>query len=563
MKRKKKLYALAAFLLLSIGVFSQVPQKMSYQSIIRNASDNLVANQQVEIQISILQSSVTGVSVYIETQTPTTNANGLVSLEIGTGTVVSGDFTAIDWANDTYFIKTETDPTGGSSYTITGTSQLLSVPYALHAKTAESVTGTINYTETDPLFGMSAASGITAIDTVNWNNHTIDTDTHIDSTGITALDFVSGQHAVDTDTHIDSIGIVALGFTTGSHTIDTDIHIDSASIAVLGFTAGSHIIDADTHIDSTGITALGFSSGSHTIDTDTHIDSTGIVALGFVTGPHTLDTDTHIDSTGIAALDFVTGQHAVDTDTHIDSIGIVTFGFVAGQHTIDIDTHIDSIGITGLEFESGSHTTDTDTHIDSIGITALGFEAGFHATNSYQVGDFAQGGIVFWLDETGQHGLVCAKNNLDDGSGNGALWSLGNMTHLNSRFTGDGVYSGEANTMLIIGAVANSYPLNNTLYAARMCNELKITEGGKSYGDWYLPSFEELGIMSGNRIVINASAVANGGAPFSSDRYWSSTQYPLLSITGPIWIASLIGGSGDYSPVIFGTYHNVRAIRAF
>jgi hypothetical protein len=73
-------------------------------------------------------------------QTPTSNANGLVSLEIGGGTVVSGNMATINWANGPYFIKTETDPTGGSSYTITGTSQLLSAPYALYAKTSGSST---------------------------------------------------------------------------------------------------------------------------------------------------------------------------------------------------------------------------------------------------------------------------------------------------------------------------------------------------------------------------------------------------------------------------------------
>jgi hypothetical protein len=89
------------------------------------------------MQISILQGSSTGTVVYTETQTPTTNANGLVSIEIGGG----AGFSTIDWANGPYFIKTETDPTGGTTYSITGTSQLLSVPYALHAKTAESITG--------------------------------------------------------------------------------------------------------------------------------------------------------------------------------------------------------------------------------------------------------------------------------------------------------------------------------------------------------------------------------------------------------------------------------------
>jgi len=95
------------------------------------------------MQISILQGSTSGTAIYKETQTPTTNVNGLVSLEIGDGTVVSDDFSTIDWANGSYFIKTDTDPAGGTNYTITGTSQLLSVPYALHAKTAESISGTI------------------------------------------------------------------------------------------------------------------------------------------------------------------------------------------------------------------------------------------------------------------------------------------------------------------------------------------------------------------------------------------------------------------------------------
>ena len=73
--------------------------------------------------------------MYTETQTVTTNTNGLVSLEIGMG-YTSDDFNAIDWSAGPYFIKTETDPTGGSSYTITGTSQLMSVPFAMYAKTS-------------------------------------------------------------------------------------------------------------------------------------------------------------------------------------------------------------------------------------------------------------------------------------------------------------------------------------------------------------------------------------------------------------------------------------------
>jgi uncharacterized protein (TIGR02145 family) len=133
----KKVFTFFAAVLLMASVFAQSPEKMSYQAVIRNSSDVLVTDTQVGMQISILQDTEDGSPVYVETQTPTTNANGLVSIEIGAGTVVSGDFSTIDWANGPYYIKTETDPAGSTDYTITGTSQLLSVPYALHAKTAE------------------------------------------------------------------------------------------------------------------------------------------------------------------------------------------------------------------------------------------------------------------------------------------------------------------------------------------------------------------------------------------------------------------------------------------
>jgi hypothetical protein len=198
---------------------AQAPEKMSYQAVIRDAGNALVQTQGVGIQITILKGGATGTPVFVETHNVTTNTNGLVSLEIGTGTLVSGNFSTIDWGADTYFIQTETDPTtaGGTNYTITGTTQLMSVPYALHAKTADNFTGTI--TETDPVFGASVASGITAADTANWNNNV---DTQIDSTGIAAFGYVAGPHTIDTDTHIDSVGIASLGFVAGGIITELD-----------------------------------------------------------------------------------------------------------------------------------------------------------------------------------------------------------------------------------------------------------------------------------------------------------------------------------------------------
>jgi hypothetical protein len=117
-------------------VVAQSPQKMSYQCVVRNAGNSLVASSPVGIRISILQGSSTGASVYTETHIVNTNANGLATIEIGGGTAVSGSFGLISWANGPYFVKSETDPTGGTSYSISAVAQLLSVPYALYAETS-------------------------------------------------------------------------------------------------------------------------------------------------------------------------------------------------------------------------------------------------------------------------------------------------------------------------------------------------------------------------------------------------------------------------------------------
>ncbi|MBN2819884.1 MAG: fibrobacter succinogenes major paralogous domain-containing protein [Bacteroidales bacterium] len=117
------------FILLTTLSIAQVPQEMSYQAIIRNSNGELIKNQNVGMRISIIQDSITGKTIYSEILTPVTNENGLVSLSFGGKT----GFDCINWTHGPFFIKTETDATGGSSYTIVGVSQLLSVPYALSA----------------------------------------------------------------------------------------------------------------------------------------------------------------------------------------------------------------------------------------------------------------------------------------------------------------------------------------------------------------------------------------------------------------------------------------------
>jgi len=114
-------------------LIAQAPQAFKYQAVARNSSGEVLSNQDVSFQISILQGSTSGTAVYVETHDTITNEFGLVNLEIGNGTLVNGDFTTIDWGSDIYFMQIEMDEAGGVNYQLLGTSQLLSVPYALHS----------------------------------------------------------------------------------------------------------------------------------------------------------------------------------------------------------------------------------------------------------------------------------------------------------------------------------------------------------------------------------------------------------------------------------------------
>jgi hypothetical protein len=146
---KKILFLIGALLLFSL-VKAQSPNKISYQAVIRGASNNLIFNSMVSMRFSVLQGSNTGIALYVETQKPSTNDNGLISVIIGNGVPGTGDLSAIDWSKGPFFLKVETNPLGGNNYTVTGTTQLMSVPYALYSGQADNVSGKIPLLTEEP-----------------------------------------------------------------------------------------------------------------------------------------------------------------------------------------------------------------------------------------------------------------------------------------------------------------------------------------------------------------------------------------------------------------------------
>lgn len=429
----KKLFTLSLVIILTLSAFTQSPEKMSYQCVVRNASGVLLTNQSVGIRISILHETSTGTVVYAETQTPTTNANGLVSIEIGGGI----GFDAINWANGPYFLETETDPTGGTNYTIVGTSQLLSVPYALYAK----------------------------------------------SSGINIPNQMTGDLM-----YFDGISWVRLPRGT------------SGQILAMNSSGQPNWVDM-------------FGPPITTTEAATNVRETS-VTLNCI-----------INARGL----FTTVEFEFGIDISYGSkVSILQNPIISNSPAIQ------SVNVYGL-LDGRTYHFRVKT-VNAYG-TTYGEDMTFSTISNngpFSIGKSYGGGIIFYLDNTGQHGLVCATSDQIQG----VRWNNGTVILIGtSRLVG----TGQANTTAIVNAQGSG------IYAASICDQLILN----GYTDWFLPSIDELQLIYNQKAVI-------GGFTGSYEYYWSSSE----NFAGSVFLWSMVQGGQAWA----GTYDigaSVRTIRAF
>jgi hypothetical protein len=271
------------FVASSIATFAQAPQGINYQAVIRDNGGAILANQAVGIKMAILQGSPAGTAVYEESFSPTTSQFGLVNVVIGQGTVISGDFTTIDWSAGPYYAEVSADETGGTNYTLLGTQQLMSVPYALYAETAENVTNDqVDDADSDPNNEIQDIS-LTGTDLSISGGSTVDLSTVQDGTGTddqtltlvgTDLTIESGN-TVDLSTIQDGTGTDDQNL-TGASLTGTTLQIDiesgtSATVDLAGLQDGTGTDDQTLTLTGTD---LSIESGN-TVDLSTIQDGTG------------------------------------------------------------------------------------------------------------------------------------------------------------------------------------------------------------------------------------------------------------------------------------------------
>ena len=434
----KRVFVFLLITILALNIFAQSPERMSYQAVIRNSDNELIVEQAIGMRISILQGSSNGNAIYVETQVPITNTNGLISIEIGAGTIDIGDFSTINWANGPYFIKTEVDPTGEVNYTIVGICQLLSVPYALHAKTAESVSGVIN--EEDPVYTASPAANITTMDVEHLGNLSGTNTGDQDIEGIA----INAQAIQDTAVQIrasfpDVSGFlteerdpvyaasVARGITSGD-TASWNTKLDSYTETDPVFTAWdkttgimvskNQIVDLGTYVETE-------EDPVYTASVAANITTVDMEHLGSLSGTNTGDQDIGgiaINAQAIqdtaaqirASIPDVSGFLTEESDpVYAASVaGSITSGDTASWNA-KLDSYIETDPVFTVSVANKITAVDTvrwnnkvDTLIAGTGISING-DTIKTSSYIYTIGlNESLGGYVFYVTPNGKHGLV-------------------------------------------------------------------------------------------------------------------------------------------------------------
>ena len=486
---------------------AQVPGKMSYQAVIRNSSNTLVASQQVGMRISILQGSATGAAVYVETQTPTTNDNGLVSIEIGGGTVVSGTFAAINWANGPYFIKTETDATGGSNYSITGISQLLSVPYALYAETSgSSIPGPQGPAGPQGATGATGPQG------------------PIGLTGATGPQGPTGATGPQ--------GPAGNGFNNGTSNNQLMYWNGSTWVSLNPGNNGQILTICNGNLTWTNngqcmgtISSLLCSSASVNGYLYSGISANGVsVSIPYTGGNGGTYSSQAFYSTGITGLTATINSGTLSTGN--GSLFFNVTGIPSGS------------GIANFSFSFNGQVCNISINVNTLGI-----------------GSIYQGGKIVYLFQpndqdyvTGQtHGLIipfAAINSTPTNVNNnwGDLARVYGCQGVLIGATATTIGTGLNNTSLIIGAC------NDSQSAAYLCDTLSV----EGYNDWFLPSMDELAKVYQNYPLIG------GVYPSQSQGVWCSTEIN----SSLAYVCSFDGGGGFISlPKSYGFY--IKPLRKF
>lgn len=500
----KKLVIFLAAIALLTNAFAQAPQKMSYQAVIRNNGNVLITNKKVGMIISILENRT---PVYVEMHTATTNDNGLVSLHIGEGVVLSGSFAAIDWSKGSHYIKTETDPTGGTDYSVIGESELLSVPYALYAGSGSSTTGTPG-----PMGPMGPAGPAGPMGPAGPAGS-------IGSAGKNAL-----SKLMTGDATMDTLGVVTISkdAITSTKIKDgsiKDVDLDKSNISLSGFGSPTSNIS----MDGNKLTDLATPTKSKDAATKEYVDDAILAGAGSSSSILSLDAAQNLS---------IKGGNAVSLADLYQSLSLAgTVLSISGPR----DSHVDLAAILG-----GATGGTSSVSVDNATLTGNGT-----VSNPLRVASISPLKLN-GLSGNGSAGQVLSS----DGYG-GFVWSTGGGSG-SSGITGISAYGGLSsvtnsgvasigmsliNTGMILGNTSGSSAVPTAIPISSIKTMLALTKADVGLGNVQ------------NVDQTDAGNLISGTIPAA--RFGTSTV-PVSAIIGNGDVTTYLRGNGTWGPATGG-----------
>ena len=477
--------------LVSLALFSQSPEKINYQSIVRDLAGNVIQNQPISLRMSILSDSINGTIVYQETFQPTTNNFGLVNIKIGEGTPVIATMSSVDWSNGPFFLESAVDVTAGTNYVVVSTSQFMSVPYALYASESPldttQVQNIVNQ-QTNNFLDSTSIQNMIDSSVLNIDSTLIASWGYIDSNSImilinnNSLDSNTIQNMIDNSiVNIDSSTVASWGYLDSS-TIQILINnstIDSSSVSNWGYldsttiqniitqqtnnyldsTSVQNMIDNSvTNIDSSTVASWGYVDSSSVIilinnnsldsaaiqnminSSITNVDSSTVASWGYLDSSSiiALISNSNIDSSSVASwgyLDSVSIQNMINNSSNnVDSAMIANFGFVAGPHTIDTDTQIDSTGIANYGFVTSSQVLDSSSVQNMINNSSSNVDSSTVANWGF----VDSSTVINLINESGYLDSLTIQSMIDLVTNSNGNFSSGEYSVFNPSFTSTG-----------------------------------------------------------------------------------------------------------------------------
>jgi hypothetical protein len=372
---KKVITFFFLLILLSNLTSAQTPLAIPYQAVARTASGNLISNQLISVRFTILDGNASGTVVYKEKHTPTTNALGLFSVDIGTGTVISGTMASINWGINSKFLQVELDTTGSNSFVDMGTTQLMSVPYALHAKTVDKdkggktyliLTGDITNIQADSIIKNNVGPNTQFVKIFNTTNLTsvdlsgcielvkleITNNTALSNIILTNIKSIQELVSINLNSNLPSISFPDLSLFSGELRIDNNGSLASIEFGSLMSFGGSLNINSNNSLTSVNLGSLQYlnKEGFISISSQSQFPYCSINLSKLTTIAGTLEFPSgNIETIDLNNLTSITGNFIIGNLNSLTFLNLDNLTSISGDHS---SVTIRETGLTSLNFNS-------------------------------------------------------------------------------------------------------------------------------------------------------------------------------------------------------------------